>query len=120
LASQVIEPSDQPADHLAAVAACEVIGSKVLVRDAVLKHMVGGGDHGGGYREDRLFGAAARASAVELALQVGVLDPHRCPSGGYQSGFKPSGTLAHTCGTTLAGTLVAARTQSGPGHQVRS
>ena len=40
------------------VSALEVVGSEVAIVDAFLEHDVGGGEHGSGYRDDGLLGAA--------------------------------------------------------------
>ena len=54
-------------------AAVEVIGAEVLVEGAVLEHVIGGAQDGGGDRADGLFGASTGAEAVELGLEVAAL-----------------------------------------------
>ena len=58
-AAQIVDPSDQAQDHLVAVAASEVSGTEIFVFNPILEHVIGGGEHGRGYREDGLLGAAA-------------------------------------------------------------
>jgi hypothetical protein len=45
-------------DEAMLVSAFEVVGSKVAIIDAFLEHDVDGGEHGSGYRDDGLLGAA--------------------------------------------------------------
>ena len=51
-ASEIAEPADEAADCLGAVAAVEVGRAQISVWEAVAEHVVAGGEHGGGYRED--------------------------------------------------------------------
>src|SRR6267142_2423054 len=118
LASQIIDPSYQAQNDLLAVTASEVAGTELLVLDAVFEHVVSGGEHGRGDREDGFFGAAPAAQAVELSLQVRVFDAHRSPSRTDQGGLEPRGTLAHAGGAAFAGAFVAARAKPGPGAQM--
>ncbi len=69
LAAEVIESSDQAPDRLGAIAASEVIGAKIFVLDAILKHVPSGIEHRGGDRENGFFGAAASSEAQELACR---------------------------------------------------
>src|ERR1700722_3946938 len=79
LTTQVVDASDQALDHLAAVAASEVAGAEIFVFNAVFEHVVGGGKHGGRDGQNGFLGAAPSAQAMELSLQIGVLNTHRSP-----------------------------------------
>ena len=103
---------------LDAILAVEVVGAEVVVLGAVAQHVVRGGEHRGGHGEDGLLGAAASLDAQELRSQVAGLDAYRGPGGGHQGGLDPGAALAHAGGATLAGALVAARAQPGPGDQM--
>ena len=94
--------------------AIEVIAAEVFVHRPVLEHVVDGGKDGGGDGHDRLLGAAPGFDAVELGLQVAVFLFYRRPGALHQRGFEPGSTLAQAIGSTLAGTLVVARTYASP------
>ncbi len=117
-AASHVPVSEQAADGLGLVLAVEVLAAEVVVLDAIAQHVEGGGEHRGGHGEDGFLGAAARLDAQELGAQVAVLDAHGSPGGGDQGRFDPGAALAHAGGATLAGALVAARTQPGPGHEM--
>ena len=51
---------------------------------------------------------------MELGLQVAVFLFHSCPGALHQRGFEPGSALAQAIGSTLAGTLVVARTYASP------
>ncbi len=52
LAAEVVEPAHQALDGLGAIAGREVVGAEVSVFEAVLEHVIGGGEHGGSNRAD--------------------------------------------------------------------
>jgi hypothetical protein len=59
IAAEVVEPFDETQDGVRAIAADQVIGAEAAVFDAVVEHVVGGGQHRGGDGEDGFLGAAA-------------------------------------------------------------
>jgi hypothetical protein len=91
-----------------------MIGAKVFVHRPILEHVVDGGQDGGEDGHDRLLWAAPGSDAVELSLQVAVFLFYRRPGALHQRSFKPGTALAQAIGSTLAGTLVVARTYAGP------
>ena len=56
LAAQVVEPAHEALDGLGAIATREVVGTDVPVFGAILEHVIDGGEHGGGDREDDQMG----------------------------------------------------------------
>src|SRR5216683_368485 len=92
----------------------EVIAAEILICRPVLEHVVDRGKDGGGDGHDRLLGAAPGFDAVELGLQVAVFLFYRRPGALHQRGLEPGSSLAQAIGSTLAGTLVVARTYAGP------
>ena len=103
---------------LVLVAALEVIGPKVLISLSVLEHVVDGSEDRGGDGDDRLLRTAPRLEVVELGAQVSVLLAHRRPGALHQCGLEPRRTLAQAIGAALAGALIVARTDAGPGDEV--
>ena len=59
--------------------AIEVIGAKVLIRRAVLEHVIDGGQDGCGDGHDCLLGTTPGFDAVELGLQIAVFLFYRGP-----------------------------------------
>src|SRR5260370_24931992 len=112
--AKVSQAFDQVCFLLVGRTAIEVIAAEVLVHRPVLEHVVDGGKDGGGDGHDRLLGAAPRFDAVELGLQIAVFLFYRRPGALHQRGFEPSTALAQAIGSTLARTLVVARTYAGP------
>ena len=53
------------------VSGAEVLRPEITIGGAVLEHVIGGGEDGGGDGDDRLLGAAPRPEADELGMQVG-------------------------------------------------
>ena len=90
-----------------------MIAAEVLVHRPVLEHVVDGGKNGGDDGHDRLLGAAPGFDAVELG-QIAVFLFYRRPGALHQRRFEPRSTLAQAIGSTLAGTLVVARTYASP------
>src|SRR6266566_3579478 len=112
--AKVGQPFDQAVFLLVSGTAIEVIAAEVLIHRPVLEHVVDGGKDGGGNGHDGLVGAAPGFDAVELGLQVAVFLFYRRPGALHQRGLEPGSTLAQAIGSTLAGTLVVARTYTGP------
>src|SRR6266849_492853 len=112
--AKVSQAFDQVCFLLFGRTANEVIAAEVLVHRPVLEHVVDGGKDGGDDGHDRLVGAAPRFDAIELGLQVAVFLFYRRPGALHQRGFEPGTALAQAIGSTLAGTLVVARTYASP------
>src|SRR5690349_22033932 len=115
LAAEILKSFHEATDGFGAILAVEVLAAEVVVLGAVTKHVVRGGEHRGGHREDGLLGSATCLDTQELRSQVAGLDAHRGPGGGHQGGLDPGATLANAGGSALAGALVAARAQACPG-----
>lgn len=107
-AAEIGESLDEPVDGLDLIAPVEVLGAEVVKLDAVAKHEVGGRQHGSCNRDDGLLGTTARPQSVKERLQVAALLAGSSPRGGDESGLQPVGTLAHSCGPSLASALVVA------------
>src|SRR5712671_3591908 len=112
--AKVSQAFDQGFFLLIGGTAIEVIATEVLIHRPVLEHVVDGGKDGGGNGHDGLLGAAPRFDAIELGLQVAVFLFYRRPGALHQRGFEPGTALAQAIGSTLAGTLVVARTYASP------
>src|ERR1700730_9496876 len=112
--AKVSQAFDQGFFLLIGGTAIEVIATEVVIHRAVLEHVVDGGKDGGGDCHNSLLGAAPGFDAVELGLQVAVFLFYRRPGALHQRGFEPGSTLAEAIGSTLAGTLVIARTYASP------
>src|SRR5229473_5404969 len=112
--AKVSQAFDQVCFLLVGRTAIEVIAAEVLVHRPVLEHVVDGGKDGGDDGHDRLLGAAPGFDAIELGLQVAVFLFYRRPGALHQRGLEPGSSLAQAIGSTLAGTLVVARTYAGP------
>src|SRR5512134_3842307 len=102
--AEIFEPADESSDDLAAVEAVEVVGSVVVVVDAVAEHEVAGVEHRGGDGQDGLLGAATGLEAQELGTQVAVLLADGRPGGGDEGGLEPGGSLAQPGGAAFSGT----------------
>jgi hypothetical protein len=98
--------------------AIEVVAAQILIHRSILEHVIDGGEDRGGDREDRLLLAAASHDAGELRLQIAVLLFDGCPGALHQGGLEPDGALAYAIGSTLASTLVVARTKTSPGEEM--
>src|ERR1700746_2234098 len=103
---------------LVLVAPLEVIGAEVLIRLSLLEHVVDGGEDRGGDGHDRLLRTAPRLDVVELGAQVSVLLPHRRPGALHQRSLEPGRTLTQASGAALAGALIVAWADAGPGDEV--
>jgi len=66
LVAEVVQAPGEPRDEAGVVAALEVISAEVVIVGAVAQHDVGGGEHGGGHRDDGLHRPAALFEAHEL------------------------------------------------------
>src|SRR6516165_5979508 len=112
--AKVSQAFDQGFFLLIGGTAIEVIATEVLIHRPVLEHVVDGGKDGGGNGHDGLVGAAPGFDAIELGLQVAVFLFYRRPGALHQRGLEPGSPLAQAIGSTLAGTLVVARTYASP------
>ena len=57
IAAEIIEASHESQDGFAAIVSCEVIGTEIMILDAVLQHVPHSGKHGSSGGEDGLFSA---------------------------------------------------------------
>ena len=99
-------------------AAVEVIGTEIVIEGAVLEHVVGGGEDRGGEGADCLFGAAPRAQAMELRLEIAaVFAVGSSISGGSANNGRTSWPAMAGCACTSARTgragLIWARSVAG-------
>src|SRR3954467_795434 len=92
--------------------------AKILIEGAVAKHVIGSGQDGSRYGADGLLGSAAVAQALELSLKVAALFAGAGPGALHQRGLEPRRPFAQPGGASLAGALVVARAEPGPGDQV--
>jgi hypothetical protein len=60
-ATEILKSPEESMDGLVFVAAFEVLGSEVVVRDVVAEHVPGGSEHGSGDGKDGLFLGPRRA-----------------------------------------------------------
>src|SRR3954465_14295488 len=98
--------------------ASKMVWAEILVDGAVAKHVIGSGQDGRCYGADGLLGSAAVAQALELSLKVAALFACAGPGALHQRGLEPRRALAQPGGAALAGALVVAGTEPGPGDQV--
>src|SRR3982751_2355020 len=118
IAAEVFKPLEKATDGFGSILAVEVFATQVVVLGAVAKHVVRGGEHGSSHGKDGFLGSAARLDAEELRSQVAGLHAHCGPGGRDQGGLDPGAALSHASRSALAGALVAAWTQAGPGDQM--
>ena len=116
--ADLLKPADEAVGGLAGVGAVEVCGAQIVPFGAVAQHVPDGGEHRGGHGDDGLLGAAACTQAVELRLQVAAFDLDGGPGGLHEGGLEPLAAAAQPGAAALAGALVVARAQAGPGQQV--
>ena len=90
-------------------AAVEVIRAEVLIASPVLEHVICGGQYRCGNGADGFLGAAPRAQAMELGLEIGSLLSRRRPGALDQGGLEPGRSLSHAIGSPLAGAFIGAR-----------
>src|SRR3954451_24442934 len=95
-----------------------MVWAEILIEGAVAKHVVGGGQDGSRYGADGLLGSAAVAQALELSLKIAALFAGASPGALHQCGLEPRRPFAQAGGAALAGALVVARAEPGPGDQV--
>jgi hypothetical protein len=71
--AEFIELRDEPVGFDIGGSPVEVVTSEIVVFNAVLEHVVDGGEHGGGYSTDGLLRATPTSQAVELGFIIAVL-----------------------------------------------
>src|SRR3954467_11137010 len=96
-------------------AASKVVWDEILVEGAVAKHVIGSGQDGGCYGADGPLGSAAVAQALELSLKVAALFAGAGPGALHERGLEPRRPFAQAGGAALAGALVVAGAEPGPG-----
>src|SRR5512134_258156 len=95
-----------------------MIGPEILVGCAILEHVVGRGQDRGSNRANRLLWPPSAAQPVKLRLEIARLLARAGPSALHQRGLEPRRPLTQAVGPALAGALVVAWAQPGPGEQV--
>src|SRR3954469_25730972 len=98
--------------------ASKMVWAEILVEGAVARHVIGGGQDGSRYGADGPLGSAAVAQALELSLKVAALFACASPGALHQRGLEPRRPFAQAGGAALAGALVVAGAEPGPGDQV--
>src|SRR3990172_6320093 len=92
-----------------------MVSAEVPGIDAVLEHVVGGSEHRRRDRDDGLLRAPATLEAEELRAEGAVLLAGGGPRALDEGRLQPGVAGARAGGPALAGTLVEARTEPGPG-----
>src|SRR3990170_4374471 len=95
-----------------------MVSAEVPGIDAVLEHGVGGSEHRGRARDDGLLRAPATLEAEELRAEGAVLLAGGGPRALGEGGLQPGVAGADAGGPALAGPLVEARTEPGPGDEM--
>src|SRR5262249_61999351 len=95
----------------------EVVVAQILVKRSIFEHVIDGREHGCGHGHDRLLCATAHPDAMVLGAEVGVLRAHRPPGTLNKCALEPGRTLTNAIGAALAGALIAARADRGPGDE---
>src|SRR5260221_10346590 len=112
--SQVCQAFDQACFLPVCGTTIEEIGAEILIHRARLEHVVDGGEDGGGDCDNGLLGTPPGFNAVVQGLQVATFLFDCRPGALHHRGLEPGSALAQAIGSTLAGTLVVARTDAGP------
>src|SRR5262249_56100121 len=99
-------------------AVVEVVGAEVPVVEVVLEHVIGRGEQGGGDGEDGFLGASTALEAEELRSEVRILGAGGGPGGLHEGGLQPGIAGTGAGGKALAGTLVEAGAEAGPGDEM--
>ena len=105
--ADLLQAAHQARGRLVRVGAVEVSGAEVMPWSMVVQHVPDRGEHRGGHGEDGLLGAAPGAQAMELRLQVAVLDAHRGPGSLHQGRLEPGTSAPHPGAAAFAGSLNA-------------
>src|SRR6266700_7180184 len=116
--AEIVQARNQAFRELRLVPAVEMVSPEIPVVDAIAEHVVGGREHRRRDREDGLLGAPASLEAEELGAEVAVLLAGGGPRALDEGGLQPGVTGAGAGGATLAGTLVEARAEPGPGDEM--
>lgn len=88
-ATKVVEAAHEALDGFGKIATGKVLGTEVLVFEAISEHVTGGAEHGGGDREDGFLSTALGLQRQELGQKVGALQVHCRPGGSNESGLQP-------------------------------
>src|SRR5712692_2398788 len=118
--AELAKPTQQSCGHalLVAVALYEILTTQVVEFHAVAEHVINGGEHRGGYGEDRLLGPPAALEPQKLGVEVAVFFARRGPGGLDERCFEPWGPLPRAGGAPFAGAFIQARAQARPRDEV--
>src|SRR5437868_3371265 len=95
-----------------------MVGTEFNIGDVVFQNVVRRGEHGGGHREDGFLWTASTFETEELRAKVRVPRASRHPGDLDECGLEPR--IAGSCSgrEPFPGTLIQARTETCPGHEV--
>src|SRR3989304_4512881 len=116
--AEIVKPREHAFRVLRLVPAVEMVSAETPGSDAIPEHGVGRGQHRGGDRDDGLLRAPATLEAEELGAEAAVLLAGGGPCALDEGGLQPGVAGADAGGPALAGTLVEARTEPGPGDEM--
>src|SRR5437867_7213434 len=116
--AEIVKSGNQAVGELRLVPTVKVVGTEVTIVHAVLEHVVGGGEHRSGDGEDGLLGTTPALDAQELSPEVAVPLTGGGPRGLDERGLEPGIARARSIGQALAGALVKAGTEAGPGDEM--
>src|SRR5207244_11971003 len=68
--AEILKPRDESLGELGLVAPVEVVRAEVAIVDAVLEHVVGGGEHRGGDGDDGFLGGTPALEPQERGAEV--------------------------------------------------
>src|SRR5512147_218499 len=95
-----------------------MVGPEILVGGAIFQHVIDRGEDRRRHRAGGLLRTAAALETIKLRLKVAAVLAPGGPGALDQQRLQPWGALAQARGPALAGTLVVARTEPGPRHEV--
>src|SRR5438093_6964606 len=116
--AEIVKACEQALRELGLVSAIEVVRAEVAIVDAVLEHVVGGGEHRGGDGDDGFLGATPALEPQELGAEVAGLLAGGGPRGLDEGGLQPRIARPGAIGQALARTLVETWPEAGPGAEL--
>src|SRR5262252_4463653 len=116
--TELLKALDEAVGEFRFVPAVEVVGAEVAIVEVVFEHMIGRDEHRRGDGEDGFLRASTALEAEELRAEVSVLGAGDSPGGLHEGGLQPKIAGADADGEALAGTLVKAGAEAGPGHEM--
>src|SRR5829696_5133431 len=116
--SEAFELGDEASGVAFGVAVGEVVAAEVAVGLAGGEHVPDRADHGVLDGAERTFVAASWFEAPVLGFEVVTLDADGGHGGLFEREVQPLGPVARPAGAALAGRLVVAGAQTGPGREM--